>query len=193
MRRPEIVDALEPVARALQDLGVLYHVGGSVASSAHGIARSTLDIDLVAELRPEHAARLAGALSSAYYVTGESIRFAIAEAGSFNVIHLPTMIKVDVFVSPDRPFDREAQKRAQRQPLSNEPGASAFPVKTAEDILLAKLEWFRAGGGTSEKQWVDILGIVRVQGEALDRSYLRHWSGILGVADLLGRTFDEAR
>jgi hypothetical protein len=193
MKRPEVLDALEPVARAFQRLGVAYHVGGSVASSTHGVARSTLDVDLVAELRPEHAAPLVEELSPSYYVDGDSIRSAIAEAGSFNVVHLATMVKIDVFVPAGRPFDREVQRRARPQPFSAESGAPVFPVKSAEDILLAKLEWFGAGGGTSDRQWNDVVGIVRAQGEKLDRSYLQHWGDVLGVTGLLERAFDEAR
>jgi len=97
--------ALMPVARALDALSVPYRVGGSVASSALGVARTTLDVDIVADLAEEHAASLAAELGEAYYVDADMIREAVRLRESFNLIHLATLMKIDVFVrkSPSRP------------------------------------------------------------------------------------------
>ena len=112
MTAPDLIAAVRPVLDALRDLGVRHYVGGSIASSAHGVARASIDADVVAELRPEHADRLCSAIVGAYYVQEARVREGIARKSSFNVIHLETMLKVDVFVSKGRPFDRRAMERA---------------------------------------------------------------------------------
>jgi hypothetical protein len=186
----ELRSALAPVADALESLGVVYRVGGSVASSVFGVGRSTLDIDLVAAMGLQHVEPLAERLSADYYVDGDMIRDAIRRTSSFNVIHLATMMKVDVFIVKSRPFDRVAFARVTTAPLdANE---RSFPLTTAEDIVLHKLEWFLLGGGMSERQWHDVLGVLQVQAANLDRAYLDRWATDLGVADLLARAFREA-
>jgi hypothetical protein len=112
MSAPELEAALGPVLRALRELGVRHYVGGSIASSAHGIARASVDADVVAELPPAHVDRFVAALGEAYYVPAARIHDAARRRSSFNVIHLETMLKVDVFVSKDRPFDRRSMERA---------------------------------------------------------------------------------
>jgi hypothetical protein len=189
---PDLAAALGPLLDLLRGLGVRHYVGGSIASSAHGVARASIDADVVAELRPEHAGRLSSALRGAYYVPPEPrVRDAVARGASFNVIHLETMLKVDVFVSRDRPFDRRAMERA-RPAAPETAGEARFPLASAEDTVLAKLEWFRRGGGVSERQWTDVLGVLRVSGSSLDRQYLQDGARELGVADLLARALAEA-
>jgi hypothetical protein len=183
----EIVLAVEPVVDALEELGVRYRIGGSVASSALGVPRSTLDVDLACELRTEHVDRFVDRLRDAYYVDADMIRDAIRRRASFNVIHLATMLKVDVFVRRGRPFEEQSFDRVARRALDEAPDARLFDVTTAEDIILHKLEWYRIGGEISERQWKDVLGVVAVQGDALDLAYLRRWAREIGVDDLLER------
>jgi hypothetical protein len=187
----DIVVALEPVVDALVELGVRYRVGGSVASSALGVPRSTLDVDVACELRHEHVARFVARLADTYYVDADMIADAIVRRASFNVIHLATMLKVDVFVRKGRPFEAESFERVARKALDDAPGARVFDVTTAEDIILHKLDWFRLSGGVSERQWKDAVGVVAVQGDALDVAYLRRWALDLGVADDLERVLAE--
>lgn len=186
-----LVAALRPVADALEALGVRYFLGGSIASSAHGIARASLDVDVVAALEPAHADALVAHLSAAYYVPVDRLRSAVAARTSFNLIHLATMFKIDVFVSKGRPFDREAASRARPQALDEAPDAPRFPVASPEDTVLAKLEWFRLGGETSERQWWDIVGVLKVTAD-VDRLYLERWAASLNVADLLARALADA-
>ncbi len=185
MTASDLVAALRPVLAAFTDLGVRHFVGGSVASSAHGVARASLDVDVVAELEPGHVSRLVAALQNAYYIDDTRVREAVDARRSFNLIHLATMFKVDVFVSQQRPFDASSFARARPETLGQGPDEQAVPLASAEDVLLAKLEWFRRGGETSERQWEDVKGLVRVGKDALDLGYLRHWATLMGVADLL--------
>ena len=190
MTASDLVSALRPVAEAFAALGVTYYIGGSVASSAHGVARASLDADVVATLEPQHVDPLIGLLEDSYYLPAARLRQAVTDRSSFNLIHLATMFKIDVFVSKGRPFDREAATRARAEALDEAAESPRFPVASAEDTVLAKLEWFRRGGETSERQWWDIIGILRVSAHA-DREYLQRWAASLGVADLLERALAD--
>ena len=179
------------VARILERLGIPYVTAGSFASSVHGEPRSTDDIDFVADLRPEHTTELATALRGDWYSSEEAMRDAIARGQSFNTIHLPTGVKVDVFVVGTDAFDAHRVASGVPAAIGAEPGA-VLRVDTAEHTVLRKLEWFRRGGETSDRQWRDVVGILRTQQERLDRDELARWAGPLGVTDLLARAVAEA-
>jgi hypothetical protein len=188
----EIVGALGPVANALDQLGVRYYVGGSIASSVRGAPRASIDIDVAAELRPEHVRPLVESLSRGYYVSEDRVRDAVAARRSFNLIHLDSMMKIDVFVSRQRPFDRAAFDGLTLEPLDAAGTSRPHPVPRAEDVILLKLEWFRAGGEVSDRQWGDILGVMKAMGRTLDRGHLSRWAGELGVSDLLESALVES-
>lgn len=188
---PSLPDALLPVVEALEKLGVAYHIGGSIASSAYGIARSTIDVDIVADLSSRYVAEFVASLQDAYYVDAAMVRDAIAQRASFNVIHQPTMLKIDVFIPKEERFDRLAFERMREDTLGEEDGR-LFYLLSPEDVILRKLEWYKAGGEVSERQWNDALGVLKVQGSGLDFTYMRQWAGELGVADLLERLVEQA-
>lgn len=192
MSGSDLLAAIRPVLESLDRLRVRHFIGGSVASSAHGIARASLDVDLVAELEPIHVARLVAVLEADYFVDEARVRAAVETKRSFNLIHLETMFKVDVFVSRGRPFDDSSFARVRSERLSLEPAGPVIPLASAEDVLLAKLEWYRSGGETSERQWDDVKGLLRVGTGTLDAAYLRHWAALIGVSDLLERARRES-
>lgn len=175
------------LARTFESLGVPYAVGGSVASSVHGFPRSTMDVDLVAALRESHVSSFVAHLGDDFYYSEEAIRDAIARRDCFNVIELRTMLKADVFVARD---DAHGELRRARE-IETEDG-HRFAVVTAEDIVAEKLRWFRLGGETSQRQWQDLLGVIEVQGGALDRAALRARCASMGVEDLLDRALAES-
>jgi len=183
---------VEYVSAILRRLGIEHHLGGSMASSFHGLPRTTADVDLVIRLAPEHLDALERELSDQFYVSRIAMEEALVSRRSFSAISLTSPLKVDFFVLGDAPFDREEFARASLASLTGGEGAQQVPIKSAEDLILRKLAWYRAGSEVSDHQWADVLGVMRAQKAKLDREYLRQWALELGVADLLTRALDEA-
>jgi hypothetical protein len=190
MNASQILAAIMPVIEALEELGVPYHIGESVAISIYGILRATIDADLIADLRLEHVRPVVIRLQTEYYIDEDVIRDAIRRRSSFNVIHLETMLKVDVYIPKSRPFDQEELRRVQQEVLLE--GTRPFNVASPEGTILNKLEWYRMGGEVSDRQWNDILGVLKVQGTHLDMAYLQRWAANLKVVDLLERALVDA-
>ncbi len=178
------------VTAALEQLGALYLVGGSLASSLHGIPRSTQDIDLLVELPGKHVDRLAELLEDRFYVDRDMMHDAVLRRSSFNLLHLATMFKVDVFVSDRGELAREEMARRQRVEVGTPP--QPIWVCSAEDIVVQKLDWFEKGDRISERQWGDLIGVLRVGKDKLDQQYMRRWAAHLGVLELLESAVAEA-
>lgn len=174
--------ALAGVTAALDALGISWFLTGSIASSLHGVPRSTNDLDVVALLPPASADAFVARLGEAYYADARMIRDAFLHGRACNVISLATMMKIDL-MPPRFPHDREAMVRCQRLALDDGQGGS-LPVRvaTAEDTVLAKLIWWREGGRQSQRQIADIRGVIAAQGAGLDRAYLARWAEPCGIA-----------
>ena len=192
MKDPDLLTAIGPVAEAFEKLGVLYYIGGSIASSAYGAPRATLDVDMVSDLKPQHVPFLVKMLESSYYIDEDEIGEAIRRHSSFNLIHLETMIKVDVFIVGDEPYPRQALRRRRKDTLDENPQAVEYYLASSEDIVLIKLLWYRMGGEVSERQWSDVVGVLKVQDTSLDREYLQHWASELKLTGLLEQAFRDA-
>jgi hypothetical protein len=184
------VSALRTIAAALESLRIPYLVGGSVASSARGIGRTTFDTDLVARISPAQVDLLASRLGKDWYVDTDAARRGFSSGRSFNVIHMLSSDKFDIFPATGD-FHESQLKRASLTPLETEGDVVECPVATAEDILLAKLQWYRAGDCVSERQWNDVLGILAANPD-LDFTYAQEWAARLRVEDLLDRAVAEA-
>ena len=174
------------VAEVLDAMKIRYLVGGSVASSMSGEPRSTLDVDLVVALRATDIEPFSRALEDEFHVDSAALNRAVQEKSSANLVHLESSVKVDLFVMGGTPLDEQMMERRRKVQVSHDPDRYLH-VCTAEDILLQKLRWFRLGEESSERQWRDVLAIVRVQSNALDRDYLARGATVLGVSDLLDR------
>lgn len=188
------MEALEVTLRIVavfERLTVPYLVGGSIASSLQGFPRATQDVDIVAELRLDQVPAFVRMLEGDFYLDEFAIRDAVVRRTSFNVIHLETMFKVDVFIPTDDPATRSEMDRRQRFALPVDP-ARTIIVASPEDTIVQKLRWYRLGDHVSERQWTDALGVVKVRGARLDFPYLREAASTLGVVDLLDRLLDEA-
>jgi hypothetical protein len=190
----ELLDTLlvvEPLIQAFERLGISYYIGGSVTSSVHGIPRATVDVDLVADIQRKHVPLLVNMLESVYYIDRDMLLEAIQRQASCNLIHLETMLKIDVFVLKSTAYDQEAFQRRRKNVLDEEQDIELF-LASPEDIILSKLDWFRMGGGVSERQWTDVMGVLKVQKGHLDMSYLHHWAEELGLTDLFAQACRDA-
>lgn len=183
-------ELLARIAQLLEDLGIPYHVGGSIASSWYGQPRATADIDFVIDLAAERLERFASALEREFYVSRDAMSEALLRRTSFNAISLDSPFKIDFFVLGQRDFDREEFGRAISHTVdASTPKKIAF--KSPEDMILRKLEWFRLGGEISDQQWRDVLGMLIAMAGRLDDTYLDRWAVELSVADLLARARRE--
>lgn len=191
----ELEDSLrefEPVARVLEQLELLYQLGGSVASSAYGDPRGTNDVDVEVDIEPRHVADLVRLLGEQFVITPEMVNEALRYRRSFNLIPWDAIAKIDVFVPKNRPYDRQAlQRRVFGVDMGNGQVAPYW-VNSPEDTVLRKLEWYRMGGEVSDQKWGDILGVLKLQTFNIDLDYMQHWAPQLGVTDLLEKALDEA-
>lgn len=186
---PDVLDIALAVARALEEIGVPYFIGGSVASSLQASARSTNDVDFVVRMEPEHAQALADALGESYSVDVAALRDAILSRWSWNVFHLETGIKIDLMMQQSTPYDQAAFARRKRFRIDVD--CEPF-LKSVEDSILKKLQWYRDGGEQSSTQWRDVVELLRVNQGALEVDYLDSWAARLAIDDLLSRARQEA-
>jgi len=177
--------------KIFQALDIPYFIGGSLATAVHGVARATMDVDMIAELSLEQVQALTEGLSFAFYVDDEMIQEAILHQSSFNLIHKETFFKVDVFARSNKPFDQAQFTRRRAYPLGPDSHETAY-FATPEDNILAKLDWYRLGGEVSDRQWNDILNVIKIQGDRLDQAYLHQWATQLNLAKLLDRVLAQA-
>ncbi len=175
------------VAEALERVRVPYTVGGSLASSFSGEPRASIDVDILVALPLAQVVPLADALGEDFYVNAASLARAVSTASSANIIHLPSGIKVDLFIAGSM-LDRLQLQRCRRVQVAANPDRF-LEVHAPEDILLQKLHWYRLGGEVSDRQWRDVLSVILVQGDRLDREYLKNTSASLGLSDLLDRAY----
>jgi hypothetical protein len=186
----DLVDALSPVVEAFRKLDIPHFVGGSIASSFHGALRTTMDVDLVCELSEEKISAFVQCFDDSFYISEAAIRDAVRRKSCFNLIHMPTSFKVDVFISRGRPFDTDSMRRATTETLG-ETRSVRVPVATAEDSIISKLEWYRLANERSERQWDDVSRLIQLLGDEADFEYLHRAAASVGVADLLARLLKE--
>jgi predicted nucleotidyltransferase len=186
------LSVLSQIAAILEQQGIRYVLVGSFASSIHGMYRATADIDIVADIKTEQVHSLFEALRNDFYVDEQVMRDAIIQRGSFNAIHFGSVFKVDFFVPKSEGFSKAELDRRQLRRIAPDRDEAVY-VATAEDTILAKLRWFRAGNETSNNQWNDVVGVLGTSQHTLDFDYLRTWAEELELTDLLDKALDDVR
>jgi hypothetical protein len=186
----ELARTLDAIATALDALGITWAIGGSLASSAHGEPRATNDVDVIALLDEPAARKLGTLLGPDFYIDDDVARAAVRARSSFNVIDKRSFIKIDIFVPAAGPLGTGQLARARR--LDVLPGIAALPVLGPEDVVLQKLRWYSVGGEVSDRQWRDIVAVLRQCAAELDHAYLDSVAGASNLAVLLERARRDA-
>ena len=178
-------DALQLVLMRLDECGIPYMITGSFASNMHGVPRATQDADVVIEADQVALDGFLESLGAEFYASHEAAREALEKQRMFNVVHLETGFKIDLIIRKSRSFSQvEFSRRQQGIYL----GQNRW-FATAEDIILAKLEWAKMG--STERQITDALNVAKIRGNALDRPYLQKWARELEISNLLEKLFRE--
>ena len=177
------LDLVRQVAAILDALDVRYALGGSMASSLIGEPRSTVDVDIAVRLERGAGAAFLDRANAEFYVPLDAARAAIASQSSFNLVDTAHGLKVDVFVLGDGLLDRMQIER--RVSVSISDRSEPIWVTSPEDQVLRKLDWFRHGGHESERQWRDVVQILRVRRDDIDREYLDDVASQVGLSALL--------
>ncbi len=185
----DLLDAILSLSAIFEGLQISYYIQGTVANSLYGMQRATFDVDFVVDLHLEHIDILREKLKPFYAIDTQMMRDAIYLRTYFEIVHITSLIKINVLLSQELDFERQIYNRIQHHRLleSSPPVCVASP----EDIILTQLRNYRAGGEIADDQWNEILGVLKVQGTGLDFAYLEQWALELNVLELLERAFAE--
>jgi hypothetical protein len=185
------IQVLERLAEVLDTLGIPYAIGGSIASSVYGTVRFTRDADIAILPFTSVADKFYALLKDDFYVNEEAMQQALGCCGSFNIIHFDTAFKIDLFLLGPSEFEQQLLVRSRMVRLGETPESELCFV-SPEDVVLLKLRRLNESDGFAENQWEDILGVLAIQGRALDFDRLAQDAKTLGVEDLLERAIAEA-
>ena len=190
MMLTEPIQITSRIAKEFERLGIRYLVGGSLASSLHGVPRATHDVDIVADIGENHIPEFVKALEAEFYIDAEMIREAVRMQSMFNIIHQETMFKIDIFVLKSDTVSHEEMNRREQYQLTDD-RKDTFYIATAEDTIVQKLFWYQLGGCVSDRQWNDVISVLKVQNR-LDRHYLERIAKLKGVEELLKQALRES-
>jgi hypothetical protein len=192
MDSPQELKIIQKLTDLLDQLSIVYAIGGSIASSVYGVIRFTQDADITVSPFSPVADKLYEMLKDDFYISKQAMYQALESRGSFNVIHFETSFKIDIFVQADDEFEKQLLARSRKINLGD-PLDKALSFISPEDIILLKLKWYSRGGSASQRQWSDILGVLAVQRGRLDLKYLGQWAEKLGLNDLLQKAMAQLR
>jgi hypothetical protein len=181
------------IAVLLKLLNIPYYIGGSVASSFQGEVRFTEDLDLVVSIQPSQVQFILNTFSQDFYISEIAVDDAMCgRTSSFNIIDLETTEKADIFVMRNDAFALSKMERRQLYTPINRPASDAIYLCSPEDTILQKLVWYRMTRNESQRQWRDVLGVLKLQGDRLDFDYLQKWAVELELCDLLETACTES-
>jgi hypothetical protein len=185
----EPVELLGHLTDVLERLGLAYLITGSTATIAYGEPRFTNDIDVVVELPEDRVAELCAAFPGPeYYVSPPAATLAVRARHQFNILHPGSGLKIDVIVASLSEFDRCRLQRGRRLAVLPD---RAVMFASPEDVIVKKMAYYQEGG--SEKHLRDIAGVIKIQGDALDRNYIGQWSEKLGLSELWASILAQAQ
>jgi hypothetical protein len=177
------------LAKILDEIGIRYVIGGSVAASAYGEPRTTLDVDVMIEADESQIRALVGKVANDFYVDESAAVEATRTRSSFNIVHYASSMKIDLFLAEHDPFAAGQMER--RRALTVAPNVILY-FYAPEDVVVRKLMCDRVGGELSERQWRDVIGVLKLSSSILDWNELRRSAKEAGVEDLLSRATEDA-
>jgi hypothetical protein len=183
------LELVRQVGAMLDELGIDWVLGGSLASSLFGEPRSTVDVDVAIRIGPEAVEALVERAKRDFYVPEAAARVAAVDHSAFNLLDTEHGLKVDIFVLGDGVLDRQQLTRRVRADIG--PGEAIW-VTAPEDQVLRKLDWYRGGDMNSDRQWRDVIGLLVVQGAGLNLAYLNETARKVGLDELLTRALAHA-
>lgn len=184
------IEVLERLTAVLDTLGIPYAIGGSIASSLYGTVRFTRDADIALYPFPSVADRFCEMLKDQFYISEEAMQQALSCCGSFSIVHFETAFKIDIFLLGPSDFEQQLLLRSRIVRLG-ESAEGDLCFVSPEDVILLKLRRIAEDDRASERHWADIVGVLAVQGKALDITYLADVAKRLGAEDLLERALAE--
>jgi len=187
---PDILHALRSITEIFEKLNISYYIGGSLASAAYGMQQLAQDIDLVVELLPTQVPQFIALLQADYYVDQQNVYSAVQNNQKFTIIHLETLLVIDVIIPFSSLFEEQAKNRVKWHTLDEM--IQPLPLSSPEDIILIKLFLYRKDETFPDNQWNDILGVLKVQGFILDLMYLETWAACLGITHLLEQAYIDS-
>lgn len=190
LQKPDVLAVLQSLSEIFIELEMSYYIGGSLASSLYGMQQLTQDIDIIANLSLLQVPKLVAYLNRDYHFDEQAIRRATQMHTAFSILHLDTLLKVDIIAPQSRLFEQQANRKIQWHIL--DPHYQPFPLSSPEDLILIKLEQHKEAGILPDDQWNDILGVLKVQATNLDLAYLEKWATNLGIADILMQAYVDA-
>lgn len=191
-----LLDVMIPVCDRLGQLGIPYYLAGSLASSIYGMQQMAQDVDLVVDLCDRHAAPLVSLLEHDYAIDRQAVKEALLCGSSFSMIHLNSLMKVDIILPKRSAFDVHMKQFVGTYMLDDQ--YSPFRVASVYEMILFKLHRYtqnlrsRRDGMVDDAQWNDILGMLKVQGFTLDVPLLERWARILGITDMFSQALIDA-
>jgi len=173
-------ELLRHLVAALEEVGVSYALGGSIASIAYGEPRATLDIDVVASLDADNLAAFCARFPSGdFYLDLDTAAVAVRDGTQFNIIHPSSGMKIDVFSDRKDEVARSQIERSRRLPALEGLVASFSP---AEELIVKKLQYFQLGG--SDKHLRDVRAMLDISGAEIDVDRIGEWVVRLGLGDV---------
>lgn len=192
----DLLAVMLPIRYTLEDLHVPYYLGGSIARSLHGMQQLAQDIDLVVDLGDQVLPSLFAVLRQHYLFNEDEARKAVRTRTSFPLIHLDSLMKVDVVLPKPEAFETFTRQLIRCSPLDER--YPPIPLASATEMLLFKVQRYQRGeqartdGMQDDAEWNDILGMLKVQGPDLDLPLLEEWAASLGITDTWQRALVDA-
>jgi len=176
------LDVLKDVVKRLEEAKLPYMLTGSMAMNYYAEPRMTRDIDIVIALGNTDASKVMELFSDVYYISEDAVNTAVRDLSMFNLIHLDSVVKVDIIVRKSEEYRRHEFDRRYQIEFA---GIKLWIV-SKEDLILSKLCWSKES--QSELQFRDIKNLLKTE---YDKKYTNKWAGELKVLSLLEMLANE--